>query len=117
MIVALSLPLFGCSRSDANLQKEVVGTWALGSHTNFEMTLSPDGSFVSQWTTTNKSLTYGGTWKIQNGSMFATITNCIAKGYTNFEGVGSVDRYEIIRADSTSLVYSNDNQIISFERE
>ena len=114
-MAALSLLLFGCGRSDAHLNKEVFGSWAQSSH--FKMMLSPDGSFVSHWATTNKSLTYQGTWKIQRASLIYTVTNCIAEGYTNFEGVGSVGRYAIIRVDSTRLVYSNYDQIISFRRE
>lgn len=114
-IVGLSLLLIGCGRSDAHLQKEVVGSWARDSQ--FKMTLSPDGSFVSHWATTNKNLTYQGTWNVQNGNMICTVTNCISQGWTNFARVGSVESYAIIRADSTGLVYSNDNQIISFTRE
>lgn len=113
--VALSLLLLGCGRSDTQLQKTVVGSWARDSY--FKMTLSPDGSFVSQWTSSNKSLTYQGTWKIQGGCMISTVTNRIGEGYPNYERVGSVDRYAIIRADSTGLAYSNNNQIISFKRE
>jgi len=115
MILTFSVVLFGCGRSDSQLQKKVVGNWARDSY--FDMRLFPDGSFVSRWTTTNHILTYQGTWKIQDGSMVSTITNCIAEGTTNFERVGSVDRYAIIRADSTDLVYSNNNQIISFRRK
>jgi hypothetical protein len=114
-IVALSLVLFGCGRRDAHLQKEVVGNWTRDSH--FQMSLSPDGSFVSHWTNTNKSLTYQGTWMIQEGSLVSTITNCIADGYTNFERVGSVERWPVVRADSTDLVYSNNNQVISLIRK
>ena len=81
------------------------------------MTLSPDGSFVSHWATTNRSLTYQGTWKILKGRMVFTNTNCVAEGTTNFEQIGNVESYVIIRADSTGMVYSNDDQIISFRRE
>jgi len=115
VILGLSLLLVGCSRRDAQLQKEVVGSWARDSY--FQMALSPDGSFVSHWTTTNSSLTYQGTWKIQAGMMISTLTNCIASGTTNFERVGSLDSFTIVRADSTELVYSNQNQIIRFSRK
>jgi len=115
LVIALSLVLFGCGRRDTQLQKELVGSWVRDSY--FEMSLSPDGSFVSRVTTTKYNLTYQGTWKIQDGSMVSTLTNGIAAGTTNFERVGSVDRYAIIRADSTHLVYSNDGQTISFRRK
>jgi hypothetical protein len=114
-IVTLSLVMFGCGRRDAQLQKEVVGDWTRDGY--FEMSLSPDGSFVSHWTTTNKNLTYQGTWKIQDGSVVSTITNCIAEGTTNYERVGSVERWAVIRADSTGLVYSNNNQVVSLTRK
>jgi hypothetical protein len=114
-VIALSLVLFGCGRRDAQLQKDVVGSWMLGS--NFQMTLSPDGSFISHWAATNNSVTYRGTWKIQEGKMVSTITNCVADGFTDVEQVGSVDSYAILRVDSTAMVYSFSNQIISFRRE
>lgn len=112
--MALSLLLVGCSR-DARLRKEVTGDWAGGS--NFKMTLFRDGSFVSEWIAPDKSLTYLGTWKIQDGSITTTITNYITDGYSNFKHVGSVDHFTIVRADATRLVYSNDNRIISFSRK
>ena len=116
-IAVLSTLLCGCGHRDATLAKEIVGNWARDSA--FETTLSPDGSFISHWAAPNRSLTYQGTWKIQNGSMITTITNCIATGYTitNFERSGSVDHFTIIRADAHDLVYSNDNQIISLNRK
>lgn len=114
-VVALSLLLFGCGCGDARLQKEVVGNWMRDNY--FKMTLYPNGSFISHWASTNRTLTFEGTWKIQDGCMVTTLSNCTAVGTTDFERVGSVDRYVIIRADSTGLVYSNNNQIISFIRE
>jgi hypothetical protein len=115
MILAFSVVLFGCGRSDSQLQKKVVGNWVRDSY--FTMRLFPDGSFASHWTSTNKSLTYQGTWKIQAGSMVSTITNCIVEGYTNFKPVGTVESYAIVQADANDLVCSNNNQIISFRRQ
>lgn len=114
IILASGVLLFGCSR-DPQLRKEVVGNWKRDSY--FKMTVSPDGSFVSHWTTTNKSLTYQGTWKVQAGMMVSTITNCMAEGYTNYQPVGTVESFAIISANATDLVYSNNNQIISFRRQ
>jgi hypothetical protein len=114
-IVALGLLLFGCGRGGAQLQKEVAGNWTLGSY--FQMSLSPDGSFISHWTTTNVNLTYQGTWKIEGASLVSTITNCMAEGTTNYERVGSVEHWAIIRADSTGLVCSNNNQVVSYTRK
>jgi len=115
-LIALSMFMFGCGRpGEAQLKKEVVGSWTRDG--DFQMTISPDGSFVSHWATTNRTLDYQGTWMIQNGKMVATATNCIARGWTNFERVGTVERYAIIRVDANELVYSNENQIVSFKRE
>jgi hypothetical protein len=113
--VLLSLLFIGCSRRDAKFRDQVTGTWTLND--KFETRLSADGSFVSHWALSNKSLTYQGTWKIQDAVMVSTLTNCIAEGTTNFERVGSVDYFAIIRADSTGLVFSNNNQMISFTRK
>jgi hypothetical protein len=115
LILGLSLLLVGCNRRDAQLHKEVIGSWSRDTY--FHMTLSPDGSFVSHWTTTNTSLTFQGTWKIQDGSVISTLTNYIAEGTTNVARVGSVDHWTVIRADSTSLVYSAGNQVISLTRK
>ena len=115
IIATLCLLLFGCGRGDAQLQKEVTGDWTRGSY--FQMSLSPDGSFVSRWAITNVNLTYQGTWKIEGGSMVSTITNCIAEGTTNYERVGSVEHWAIIRVDSTGLVCSNNNQVVSYTRK
>ena len=113
--VLLSLLFIGCSRRDAKLREQITGTWTRDG--KFEMRLLADGSFVSYWALSNKSLTYQGTWKIQDGSMVSTLTNCIAEGTTNFERVGSVDHFAIIRADLTDLVYSNSGQMISLTRK
>jgi len=115
LIIALSAVLFGCSRRDSQLQKDVVGSWIRDS--GFKMTVSPDGSFVSHWETTNTSVTFQGTWQIRGGRMISTTTNCVAEGFANVEPVGSVNSYEIIRVDSRGLVYSINDQIITFRRE
>jgi hypothetical protein len=119
LFFALSLALLGCGCRDSQLKKEVVGSWMEVDDTYFKLKLSPDGSFVWYWSNTNKSMTYQGTWKIQTGRIFTTVTNCIHEGFTNFEPIGSADIFTILRADSTSMVYSNENQqyIISFRRE
>ena len=107
--------LAGCDRSETQLHRQIAGSWVRDSQ--FEMSLSADGSFVSHWTLPDKSLTYQGTWQIQDGSMISTITNCVAEGTTNFEHIGSVDHWSIIQADRTRLVFSNKDGVISLTRK
>jgi hypothetical protein len=113
LFLALALP--GCDRGETKLHQELAGTWVRDSQ--FEMKLSADGSFVSHGAVSNQSWTYQGTWKLRDGCLVSTLTNCIAEGTTNFERVGSVESCTIIRADATTLVFSNDNQIISLRRK
>ena len=119
----LSLQLTGCGRYDAELQRNdaalhrnMVGSWSRGPF--FKMTLAPDGSFVSDVAHTNglTYLTYQGTWGVRDGQFIATTTNCIAQNTTNFEAVGSVNRYKIIQADDSNLVYGVPGQTISLKR-
>lgn len=110
-----SLLLFaGCNRRDADLRQHIAGTWTRDS---FEMTLSAEGSFVSRWTHSTSSLIYQGTWTVRDGGVVSTITNCIAHGTTNFEAVGSVERWAIVRLDRSDLVWSNEGQTISLKRK
>lgn len=115
LLLAWFLLLAGCSRRDTALSQQIVGTWTRES---FEITLSADGSFVSQWTRPTSSLTYQGTWRLQDSSVVSTtVTNCTAQGTTNFQAVGSVDRWVIIRANRSDLVWSNSGQTISLKRK
>ena len=109
------LLLAGCRRGDTELHDQIAGTWK-GPGT-FEMTLAADGTFVSQSTLPAKRLTYQGTWKVQDGGVVSTLTNCNAEGTTNFQAVGSVEHWAILRADRTDLVWSNNGQTISFKRK
>jgi len=83
----------------------------------FEMDLSADHHFVSMCTMRESSVTYKGTWEVQEGVWFAKITNCIPLGTTNFQTVGSVDKFTIIHVDQTDLVYTNETQTISLKRK
>jgi hypothetical protein len=104
-----------CGSRDAKLQKQIVGNWSRDDE--FQMMLSSGGSFSSHWVYSNKSVTYQGNWKVQDASIVMELTNCIAEGSIYFARVGSVEKYSIIGADSTELVYSNNDQIISFRRK
>ena len=108
------LVLSACSRED-KLREQLTGTWTRDD--TFQMTLAADGSFVSQWTLPTKSLTYKGTWKVQDGAVVSTITNSIARGTTNFQAAGTVDRWVIVKVAGDDLVWSNAEQTISLKRK
>lgn len=112
----LTLLIAGCGRCETKLRNMISGNWVRGDG-GFEINFSPDGSFVSQWTNSNGSVSYQGTWTIQDGSLITTLTNSVSKGITNYERGERVDNFRIIRADSATLVYSNENQIVSLSRK
>ncbi len=114
-IFALLLLLAGCSRRDAELRKHITGTWT-GNNT-FEITLAADGSLVSHYAWPTKSITYQGTWKVQDGDIISGLTNCTAQGTTNFEPAGRTDHFTVLKADDTDLVWSVDGQTISLKRK
>ena len=115
LLVPLLLLVGGCSRRDAELCDQIIGTWT--NDDVFEVTLNPDDSFISKWTRPASKVTYLGTWRVQDGVVVSEITNAIAQGTTNLQVVGTVDRWVIIRADCTDLVWSNDGQTISLKRK
>ena len=109
------LLLLSACRRETKLQEQLAGTWTRDD--TFQMTLATDGSFVSQWTLPTKSLTYEGIWKMEDGSVVSTITNSIARGTTNFQAAGTVDRWVIVKIDNNDLVWSNAEQTISLKRK
>src|ERR1700751_1153176 len=114
--VFASLLLFAsCSRRDAELRHQITGTWRRDD--TFEIALAADGSFVSHWAEPAKRITYQGTWKVRDGDVISSITNCAAQGTTNFEPVGSTHHFTVRQADETDLVWSVDGQTISFKRK
>jgi hypothetical protein len=108
------LLLSACNR-ESKLREQLAGTWARDG--TFQLTLAADGSFVSQRTLPTKSLTYQGTWKMHDGNVVFTITNSIARGTTNFQAVGTVDRWVVVKIDRNDLVWSNAEQTISLKRK
>ena len=114
LLFASLLLLTSCSR-DTKLRDHVVGTWT--REDTLQLTFAADGSFTTQWTFPTKTLTYQGTWRVQEGGVVSTITNCIARGITNFQAVGTVERWVIVRLDRSDLVWSNEGQTISLRRK
>jgi major membrane immunogen (membrane-anchored lipoprotein) len=115
-ILALSLLLTACGRHDAQLRKQITGTWAddrpgsLGT-----MTLASDGSFSSRWRTPNHTNTWEGTWQISDGVLIMTNTKSNDVPITTI----SHDKNKIIRVDDHVLTCEIDylgNQTISYHR-
>lgn len=114
LLFASLLLLTSCSR-DTKLRDQITGTWTRDD--SFQTTLAADGSFISQWTHPAMTVTYQGTWKVQDGGVVSTITNRTAQGTTNFQTVGTVERWAIVRLDRSDLVWSNNGQTISLRRK
>jgi hypothetical protein len=95
LVIALSLLLFGCSRRDAQLQKQVVGSWKTqgASVTSFDSR----GTFKVSFPAHTNQLTQG-TWFVKDGAIVITITKStqIRSGIT--------DRLKIVRVDSGQLL-------------
>ncbi|MCF7709299.1 MAG: hypothetical protein K9N52_10410 [Verrucomicrobia bacterium] len=108
------LLISGCKPSDAKIREQITGTWARDD--TFEMTLTKDGGFISQWKSTTNNLTYYGTWKIQDGDIVSVLTNFNAHGNTNVAPLG-VNHHKIMQIDSNDLVLSNEGQTVSLKRK
>ena len=118
----LLLAVLGFATADAQdttLEQQIVGTWAKGKSS--EICIYTNGSFRSTmsevYPKVTKTWNYKGTWEIKDGFFIYTVTNATATGSTNFEAVGSVDRCQIIKLDSLSLVCKIGDQTVAFSRK
>jgi hypothetical protein len=112
IILALGLLLAGCSQRDAELTKNVQGSWKHegtsardASTYSSSTTISPDGTFSYTRQRNEKPLTYSmaGTWKIRDGFMLMTITN---RSDQDIGGkLGEISKWRIIRLDEHQIVY------------
>ena len=106
-ILALSLLLTACGRrnsqisklSDAQLGRQIAATWT--QEGGQSLTISPDGSFSSSWSSGNKFLKYQGTWLVKDQMLVETVTN--ASGTMPHYPVGGVERVKIIQVDDSRL--------------
>ena len=94
LVIALSLVLFGCSRRDAQLRKEVLGNWKADS---ISCAFDADGSFTQTFASHTNQPTQG-TWIINDGAIVVTITN------SSQVMSGIKDRLEIARVGDGQLV-------------
>lgn len=120
LLSASLLLLTSCGR-DTTLRDEIVGTWTRETTNTttgrdlYQVRLAADGSFNSEWILTSGSFSTQGTWKVQDGVVVSTITNCI--GTTNLHWIGSVARCVIVRLGPSDLVWSMDGQTVSLARK
>jgi len=112
-LFALSLWLVGCSKpsSDANIRRDVVGTWIENStgYTN-TFVYAADGSF--RVTTRKPSDTHSdaGTWQISGGFMLDRYTNASS------HQVDITVKYSIIHLDSHQIVREHEGHTFTLNR-
>jgi hypothetical protein len=110
----LSLLATGCSRrdsqvskqNDAQLGRQIAATWT--QEGGQSLTISPDGSFSSSWSSGNRFLKYQGTWLVKDQMLVETVTN--ASGTMPHYPVGGVERVKIIQVDDSRLAIEQDGQ-------
>lgn len=81
LLPVLCLLLTACNQSspDAQLRRQVVGTWRptslTSARTNTVDELRADGSFSSKWAGGGRNRELLGAWQVQNGFLVVTATN------------------------------------------
>jgi hypothetical protein len=106
-IIILSLLLTACSRQN----KKIVGTWnSKGGNT---IVFAPDGGFsITKGTATNVYW-FTGVWKIENGILDETITNC---SNTNWPWIDQELQFHIIHLEGHQLEIEEARPIIKYTR-
>jgi len=107
-IIILSLLLTACSRQN----EKIVGTWSSkGGNT---VVFAPDGSFSihTKGTATNVYFLTG-VWKIENGFLDETITNC---SNTNWPWMGEQLQFRIIHVANHQLEIEEASPIVKYTR-
>jgi hypothetical protein len=112
----LCLLLNSCGRSDADLQRRIIGAWIPEGNNGVGLSFAADGSYVSKFTGSNMELNYFGTWVVRNGFLVITITNISALNWTNSEKVGQIDRCRVIGAYENQLILDVYSNRINYER-
>jgi hypothetical protein len=106
-IIFLSLLLTACSRQNS----KIVGTWKDSKRGT--TVFSHDGSFsITKGTSTN-IYWFDGIWKIENGILDETITNC---SNTNWPWMGQKMQFHIIHLDGHKLEIEEKNPTIKYSR-
>lgn len=110
LLLPLIFILTGCGRREATLQRKLVGTWELTNKSGV-ITMSADGSFLSQFTGRTQVWVYEGTWQIRDGVIVVTTKK------SNSVPRSDVNLCRIIRADGHELIYDLSGQTISLSRK
>jgi hypothetical protein len=115
-ILGLSLFLTACSSYDAQLGRQIAGTWTRpmsGSSPTepavFTRTISSDGNFTTSIGRRSALVTYQGTWQVRDGELVMTVTNAQGMGqHRAGSPVGSIDRIKIIHVDDHQWIYESE---------
>jgi hypothetical protein len=106
-ITLSSLMLTACSRQDS----KIVGTWnSKGGNT---IVFAPDGSFSITRETSPNVYWLSGIWKIKNGILAETITNC---SNTNWPWMGQELQFHLIHLDGHRLKIEEASPIVKYTR-
>ena len=114
LILAASLLLTACSFRDAELSRQVAGTWKEGLRGGVIVTstMSPNGGFSDSLSQSNfVALTSQGTWLVTNGELIITCTNgqgTTRTGQRFVDPLSWVHRYKIIHLDAHRLIGERD---------
>ena len=114
IVIMLGLLATGCSRrdsqvskqNDAQLGRQIAATWTQAGGQS--LTISPDGSFSSRWSSGNKFLNYQGTWFVKDQMLVQTVTN--VSGTMSHYPVGGVVRVKIIQVSDSQLAIDENGQ-------
>lgn len=82
--ISLSFLLTACSRSDAKLKKQIVGTWQEKSAEKIvvgQMVFGSNSSFSFATADKGQIYSFSGTWQINDGIMTMTTTNLSPPGW------------------------------------
>ena|ERR1039457_2137838 len=109
IIVALSLLLTACSRQDAKLSKQIIGSWTNTNHGKSSTIIyAPDSSFSMIPQTPSDTNVLSGIWQIKDSILIVTFTN------SSFAGLEV--RYHINRLDSHHFEYEEVSPTHKFQR-
>ncbi|MBI1176938.1 hypothetical protein GC207_05810 [bacterium] len=113
-VAVLAAGLSGCSnwQSDAQIRRQLVGTWVADWDPSKIIEHKADGTCVSKFTVNlTNSLTFVGVWQVKQGMIISSITNAAASG----EPFG-VESNKVVSIDVQRLVvlsaYGKTNELV-----